>query len=114
LFAARTVVIQFVPRLSWVLVLLLALAAAGADACAPEPEAPQSLPADAAALVERIDACHHFAGEFNGDRSERDREVNATMTELRCDAVEADVVSMRTKYADDLAVLDALDAAADP
>jgi hypothetical protein len=37
--------------------------------------------------------------------------VNATMTELRCDTVEADAGAMRTKYADAAAVLDALESA---
>jgi hypothetical protein len=98
--------IRFVPQLSGFLVL--ALVGSNAAACAP---AAPPLPADAAALIERVESCHHFAGEFNGDRSERDREVNATMTELRCDTVEADAGAMRTKYADAAAVLDALESA---
>ena len=33
------------------------------------------LPRDVIAFIERRTGCNHFAGEFNGDRSARDREV---------------------------------------
>ncbi len=72
------------------------------------------LPPDASALVERVAQCTHFAGEFNGDQSEHDKRINATMTELRCGALEDDVAALRRKHAGDAAVLKALDEAGQP
>ena len=56
-------------------------------------------------------ACTHFSGEFNGDGSDRDKEVTATMTAMRCDLIERDVAAIREKYAGNKAVQDALAAA---
>lgn len=70
-----------------------------------------NLPPDAAAVIGRVDACTHFSGEFNGDRSERDREVAAKMTELRCDTVDADATAVRAMYGDRPDVMEALDMA---
>ena len=87
-----------------------------AEAASSEPPAADavSLPADVRAMVERLGLCTHFAGEFNGDRSERDREVNATMTELRCDSADAQAAVVRRRYESDPAVQDALDQAIEP
>lgn len=68
------------------------------------------MPVDVAAFAERVEMCEHFAGEFNGDQSEHDREVNATMTKLRCDALDADRASLRKKYRSDEKVRKALTA----
>lgn len=70
--------------------------------------AKSGLPADVTAFVERAEMCEHFAGEFNGDQSEHDREVNATMTKLRCDALDADRAGLRKKYRSSESVRDAL------
>jgi hypothetical protein len=70
------------------------------------------LPSDAQQVAERLAACSHFAGEFNGDGSDRDKEVASTMTDLRCDGIEQDVSTIRQKYADNRTVQEALDAAA--
>jgi len=98
--------------------------AAIADAPAPPPPAPPvadpgtewerrlgNLPPDAADVIGRVEACNHFAGEFNGDRSERDREVAARMEELRCARVEADATAVRAMYGDRPDVMEALDMA---
>lgn len=77
-------------------------------------EAAPRLPPDAAATVERVAQCTHFAGEFNGDQSEHDKRINATMTELRCGTLEADVAALRKKHAGDAAVLKALEEAGQP
>lgn len=69
------------------------------------------LPGDARQVAERLAACSHFAGEFNGDGSDRDKEVASTMTDLRCDSIDRDVSTIRQKYADNRAVQEALDAA---
>jgi hypothetical protein len=72
-----------------------------------------ALPPDAARLVTRIEACVHFAGEFNGDRSPRDREVARRMDALKCDRIVREVARMRRRYPRDAAVQRALDPASD-
>jgi hypothetical protein len=69
------------------------------------------LPKDARLVAERLASCSHFAGEFNGDRSERDKEVAATMDDLRCETIDQDASAIRQKYDDNLAVQEALAAA---
>jgi hypothetical protein len=69
------------------------------------------LPSDARQVAERLASCSHFAGEFNGDGSDRDKEVASTMTGLRCDSIERDVSIIRQKHAGNRAVQEALDAA---
>lgn len=88
----------------------LALASVLATAHAAERRA-SALPADAARLRERIELCGHFAGEFNGERSERDREVSRAMDRLRCGRLERDVRAMRRRYPRNPKVQAALDAA---
>lgn len=91
-----------------ILLLFVALSASAAAAT----QDTGRVPRDVRRLVERFESCVHFAGEFNGDGSARDREVNATMTELRCDRVEQDAAVLRAKYARHpraLKVLDAVD-----
>lgn len=96
------------------LVFLLLLTAACADGKPDAAEDMQALPPEVASLAERSAMCTHFAGEFNGDGSAHDREVNQTMTELRCGSVEEDVAAARRKYANNPAVLQALDQAEAP
>jgi hypothetical protein len=72
-----------------------------------------NLPPDVAAVVERIATCTHFSGEINGDQSERDREVAATMAELHCDTAEQDAATLREQYGDRPDVLEALAMALD-
>ena len=69
------------------------------------------LPGDARQVAERYASCSHFGGEINGDGSDRDKEVYAAMTELRCDTIEQDVSLIRQKYSGNRAVQEALDAA---
>jgi hypothetical protein len=69
------------------------------------------LPKDARLVAERLASCSHFAGEFSGDRSERDKEVATTMGELRCETIDQDVSAIRQKYSDNRAVQEALAAA---
>lgn len=66
------------------------------------------LPKDVAAFIDRRMACNHFAGEFNGDRSQRDRDVTSTMNELRCGALERDETRLRRRHAKLPQVLKAL------
>lgn len=74
------------------------------------PKHAENLPKEVRRLLERYEVCVHFAGEFNGDGLERDREVNATMKELRCGKVEKDGATLRRKYARHPDALKALDA----
>ena len=69
------------------------------------------LPKEASDVIDRLAACTHFSGEFNGDHSERDKEVAATMTELQCDSIEQEADALRKQYSDNAAVLHALDSA---
>lgn len=66
------------------------------------------LPAEVTAVAERLASCAHFAGEFSGDRSQRDAQINRTMTELRCDTVEREADALRREYPDDPRVQEAL------
>lgn len=77
------------------------------------PVAAAPLPKDVARLASRIEGCLHFAGEFNGDRSERDREVTRAMEALRCDRVRADADTLRRRYRHDRRIADALAGADD-
>ena len=70
-----------------------------------------NLPVDARQVVERLAACSHFAGEFNGDRSERDKEIAAATAKLRCETIEQDASAIRTRYVGNRAVQEALVAA---
>lgn len=44
-------------------------------------------------VIERAESCLHFAGEFGGDQSERDQEINREMKRLDCGRA---VQSLRT------------------
>lgn len=79
----------------------------------PSVEKTSRLPADAARVVDRLAACVHFSGEFNGDGSDRDKEVATAMTELQCDRIEQDVLVIRKKYRNSATVQAALDSASD-
>lgn len=37
--------------------------------------------------INQAEACLHLAGEFGGDQSDRDKEINQEMADLRCDDV---------------------------
>jgi len=69
------------------------------------------LPSDARQVAERLASCSHFAGEFNGDGSDRDKEITSTLTELRCDTIDQDASAIRQKYAGNREVQEALAAA---
>ena len=69
------------------------------------------LPRDARHVVERLAACSHFAGEFNGDQSQRDKDVSAAEARLHCDAIDREAAAIRKRYAGNKAVQDALVAA---
>lgn len=63
---------------------------------APEIKPPQ----DIYFFLGRRDDCKHFVGEFAGEPNskERDRQIDKTMTEMRCNRIEADEKKLRKKY----------------
>ena len=63
-----------------------------------------ALPADAARVAARIDACMHFAGELNGDGSSRDRDIAHAMDRLHCNRIRRDAEAVRRRYPHDAAV----------
>lgn len=99
------------------LILLMTGCASGAGVAAPTaPAAPDAtlerrfpgLPVDAARVVQKLAACAHFAGEFGGDNSTRDREVTAAIVQLQCETIDQEVAAMLDKYGNDRAVIEAL------
>jgi len=72
-----------------------ALPSGPADANWPEP---------VAHFIERSANCLHFAGEFGGDGSARDAEVNHAMDKLRCNSLAADLRLLRKRYRADARV----------
>jgi hypothetical protein len=71
----------------------------------------QVLPDDMASVADRFKTCEHFAGEFSGDGSQRDKEINVTMKTLKCDKVENDAQAIRKRYAKNNKMLDAFERA---
>lgn len=67
-----------------------------------------ALPKEAQQFLQRYEMCRHFAGEFNGDRSERDAELNREMNKLRCGSMDQDEKVFRKKYAYNKKVMAAL------
>ena len=61
-----------------------------------------SWPAPVARFIERSDNCAHFAGEFGGNGSARDAEVNRELDKLRCNSLPADLRALRERYRGDV------------
>ena len=97
-------------------VAVLALVTSGCINAAQPPDHPAelglapfvALPPDARAVAERAALCGHFAGEIAGNRSERDQEVHRGMGELRCETIEQELSAIRSRYARNRPVLEAL------
>jgi len=84
--------------------LLIALAAQTASAQSPVRPADDSWPRPVAQFIERGRNCQHFAGEFGGDGSPRDAEVNRAMDKLRCNSLPVDLRTLRQRYRADARV----------
>lgn len=56
-------------------------------------------------FLNRAVTCQHFAGEINGDKSERDREVQAIMTKNRCGTIAKQRSHLEAKYVKDAGVM---------
>lgn len=69
------------------------------------------LPTDARDVAERLASCSHFYGEIGGE-PDRDKEIMKLMLYLRCGTIDDEAAAIRSKYATDKAVQDALTQAA--
>jgi|APLak6261664640_1056046.scaffolds.fasta_scaffold42084_2 hypothetical protein len=49
-------------------------------------------------LITRAETCIHFSGEFNGDHSDRDKEVIAEMDKLKCADIDKELLAAKEKY----------------
>ena len=67
-----------------------------------------ALPDTVRKLIERAELCEHFAGEFNGDRSRRDREINAILTKNKCDRIPSEIQSLKAKHKGDAEIVRSL------
>lgn len=61
-------------------------------------------PEPVARFIQRSNDCLHFAGEFNGDHSARDAEVNRRMNVLRCNSLPSDLQALRRRYRADAGI----------
>ena len=81
-------------------------AAPGVEGVAGSASAP--LPDAVRKVVDRAELCEHFAGEFNGDRSRRDREINAILTRNRCDRIPSEIQALKARHKGNAAILRSL------
>ena len=56
------------------------------------------LPAEVDAAINRLELCHHFAGEIGGDGSHRDKEVGKALRRYHCERVPEAIKSLKRKY----------------
>jgi hypothetical protein len=59
-------------------------------------------------LIERAESCIHFSGEFNGDHSDRDKEVIAEMDKLKCADIDKELLTAKEKYKNNPEILKSL------
>lgn len=110
-------VVKSITTMTWRWTLLSMLGCAGcAGTPRPEPDTHlvkgfPALPDDAREVVERLALCRHFAGETGDNPPERERQIGAAVTRLRCDRIEQDVIAIRARYAGNAEVAQALAAA---
>ncbi len=71
---------------------------------------PTTLPAAVRRWQRRVQLCEHFAGEFGGDGSARDRAVTRQMSRLRCQSLAADRLILQRRYRHQAEVTAALQA----
>ena len=66
-------------------------------------------PREVAKFVERRAACNHWDGEVGSGYLDREKQIQTERAKLRCNAIDADVTTLRKKYRKDSAVLKLLD-----
>ncbi len=54
-----------------------------------------------AALIERAQTCVHLAGEFGGNQSARDQEINQQMGELKCGSIARELKALQRRLPKD-------------
>ena len=69
----------------------------------------ESAPQDIATFIERRTGCNHFDGEAGSGYAEREKQVQAARTELRCDDIETDTRALEDKYGKQPALLQLLE-----
>ena len=83
------------------LALLFAALVTQAASALPASAGDADWPRPVTKFIERSESCLHFAGEFGGDGSARDVEVNRRMDELRCNALPHELKTLRKRYRND-------------
>ena len=91
-----------------VAVLATLIAVQNVAIAAPDSAKIQSMPKSVNVFIQRYSACYHYAGEFNGDGSARDAQLNRQMAKLRCDTIEKDTQQFRKKHAANKKIMAAL------
>lgn len=56
-------------------------------------------------LIKQAELCEHFAGELNGDRSERDSEMNAQLQKNNCGAVPVQIKAPKVRHKNDPSIV---------
>lgn len=93
-----------------VLFALMVLGGAAAQACEATGQKDgmpifRDCPKAVTAYLERAVQCQHYAGEFGGDQSFRDKLVIAKAKQLRCDELAAEKTSLVKRYEGDTSAL---------
>ena len=71
---------------------------------------PQQMPPDVSSYLTRLEECVYWGGEEPYNK-ERAREIQSAVERLKCDRLDEDEQSLRSKYKGDKAVLDRIDTA---
>lgn len=77
-------------------ILSLLLICILASACSKATSEPNQ--SEVKSLIARAETCIHFSGEFNGDQSDRDKEVVAEMDKLKCADIDKELLTAKEKY----------------
>lgn len=97
------------------IVSLIALAMLQAAVDAPAPTLAERVarqPEAVRAFIDRRTGCNHWAGEEPYDAPRR-KEIEAALTDLRCDRVDADEAALLRRYRGDAELVALLDAVRD-
>jgi hypothetical protein len=89
---------------------LIGTAALAEDYEARRAELIKDIPADVVSVIDRLVMCNHWSDETPYD-NERARQIEAAVTQLRCDTVEADASTLERQYGPNSASAHALEQA---
>ena len=88
--------------------ILLAQAASAQTLTLPPPNFRQGMPADVTSWLDRQEQCTHWYGEDPSD-PKREKEINAALGKLKCDALPDDEDKLRSHHHDNANILSRLD-----